>query len=143
MNVTDSPTYRAAPTGCVVIAGASPLTLSVVAGPVADPHALVATQSYTPASPGEADGIVYVAPVAPPIAFPPLRHWSVGVGDPETAATSTTSARLHAERDAGPPANVGGVFTVNAAGVLVALPHMLLTTQSYDPVSSPTGDEIV
>jgi hypothetical protein len=62
--------------------------------------------------------------------LPLRRHWNVGCGDPEPATVNVTDAPSQTVCDDGCDVTMGAVLTVRVAALLVALPHVLVSTQS-------------
>ena len=114
-----------------------PLTVNEAAVVVASPQRFVKTARYRfPFSPIVAVNVRLVD-VAPEILFqsaPPLVlicHCTVGVGVPLAAATKVTLPPAHTVWFDGFVPIAGATFTVNAAGLVVAVLHMLLNTARY------------
>jgi hypothetical protein len=143
LKVADVPAHTENNEGCVVIDGGR-FTVSVATDDVTLPHGLVTTQSYEPASPDWAHGIVYVADVAPEMLAPPLRHWYVSGAVPPAVTLNVAEPRSHAATLEGCAAiDTTAPLTVSVAAELVTLPQALLTTQSYEPASVAATDAIV
>ena len=59
-----------------------------------------------------------------------MRHWKVGVGVPEAPTEKEVAVPVHGETLAGLDVIEGETLTVRAAALVVALPQVLVTTQS-------------
>jgi hypothetical protein len=58
------------------------------------------------------------------------RHWNVGAGVPDAATVNVTAPPAQTVCDAGCEVTAGAVLTVSTAVLLVALPQVLVRTQS-------------
>src|SRR5262245_58595184 len=109
---------------------ASVLTVSEADAVVTAPQVLVATTSYTAASPNATGLSVSDGSVAPGMLMPALRHWYVGAGVPLAAAVKMALPPTHAACAVGGVVIAGPVLTVSVAAWLVTEAHTLVTMQS-------------
>src|SRR5258708_32692350 len=87
--------------------------------------------------------MVSVASVAPPMFVPFFRHGNVGDGEPEAATVNDAVPPVQADVLDGWVVTPGPVLTVSSTELVVAEPHELVATQSYDAASDPDTGLIV
>jgi hypothetical protein len=61
---------------------------------------------------------------------PLRRHWNVGAGAPDPATVNVTPVPSQTVWEEGCDVTIGALLTVTTAALLVALPHVFVSTQS-------------
>src|SRR5262245_4789404 len=97
LNVTAPPAQTVLPAGWTTITG-RPLTVSVTALLVADPHPSVTTTSYDAASAAETGSMVKLVAVAPETSEPFFLHWNESCAAPNATTLNVAEPPSHAAK---------------------------------------------